>query len=131
MSNVPDGAQLSDDGNYWWDGSQWQPVEGAQQPSGADEQPPDPPTDSEIQQAWADADLDKGGTGDVAALLADTVTNTCDQICFYWRRSDGKDVLWFQAMICAPSEQALTQLLLEIVLRLRKAGYPVSYAQTC
>lgn len=27
MSNIPDGAQLSDDGNYWWDGSQWQPVQ--------------------------------------------------------------------------------------------------------
>jgi hypothetical protein len=27
MSNVPPEAQLSDDGNYWWDGSQWQPVQ--------------------------------------------------------------------------------------------------------
>ena len=27
MSNVPDGAQLSDDGQYWWDGNQWQPVD--------------------------------------------------------------------------------------------------------
>src|SRR5262245_13607082 len=26
MSQPPVGAQLSDDGNYWWDGSQWQPV---------------------------------------------------------------------------------------------------------
>lgn len=24
--NVPEGAQLSDDGNYWWDGSDWQPT---------------------------------------------------------------------------------------------------------
>ena len=23
---VPEGAQLSDDGNYWWDGSDWQPT---------------------------------------------------------------------------------------------------------
>jgi hypothetical protein len=23
---VPEGAQLSDDGKYWWDGSDWQPV---------------------------------------------------------------------------------------------------------
>jgi hypothetical protein len=23
---VPEGAQLSEDGNYWWDGSDWQPV---------------------------------------------------------------------------------------------------------
>lgn len=28
MSNVPDGAQLSEDGQWWWDGTQWQAVEG-------------------------------------------------------------------------------------------------------
>jgi hypothetical protein len=28
MSNVPEGAQLSEDGQWWWDGSQWQPVGG-------------------------------------------------------------------------------------------------------
>jgi hypothetical protein len=28
MSNVPEGAQLSEDGQWWWDGSNWQPVEG-------------------------------------------------------------------------------------------------------
>lgn len=27
MSNVPEGAQRSEDGHYWWDGSQWQPVQ--------------------------------------------------------------------------------------------------------
>lgn len=26
--SMPDGAQLSEDGNYWWDGSDWQPVPG-------------------------------------------------------------------------------------------------------
>jgi hypothetical protein len=31
MSNVPPGAQLSDDGQWWWDGTQWQPVEGQAQ----------------------------------------------------------------------------------------------------
>lgn len=25
---MPEGAQRSEDGNYWWDGSQWQPVQG-------------------------------------------------------------------------------------------------------
>ena len=29
MSNVPDGATVSDDGNFWWDGVAWQPVAGA------------------------------------------------------------------------------------------------------
>ncbi len=30
MSNVPEGAQLSDDGQWWWDAEheQWQPLEG-------------------------------------------------------------------------------------------------------
>lgn len=26
MTQVPQGAQISDDGNWWWDGSQWQPM---------------------------------------------------------------------------------------------------------
>jgi hypothetical protein len=26
MTQVPTGAQLSDDGQWWWDGNQWQPV---------------------------------------------------------------------------------------------------------
>jgi hypothetical protein len=26
---VPEGAQLSEDGHYWWDGSEWKPVDGA------------------------------------------------------------------------------------------------------
>jgi hypothetical protein len=25
MTKAPDGAQLSEDGQYWWDGSEWQP----------------------------------------------------------------------------------------------------------
>ncbi len=29
MSNVPEGAQLSDDGQWWWDGNDWQPVQGS------------------------------------------------------------------------------------------------------
>ncbi|HEU5474790.1 MAG TPA: hypothetical protein VFV67_29455 [Actinophytocola sp.] len=36
MSNVPDGATLSDDGYYWWDGTDWQPVDGG--PSGGSAQ---------------------------------------------------------------------------------------------
>lgn len=33
---VPEGAQRSEDGNYWWDGSQWQLIpEGERQPAGA------------------------------------------------------------------------------------------------
>ena len=28
MTNVPDGAQLSEDGAWWWDGAEWRAVEG-------------------------------------------------------------------------------------------------------
>jgi hypothetical protein len=30
MSPVPEGAQLSADGHYWWDGIEWKPVDGGQ-----------------------------------------------------------------------------------------------------
>ena len=35
MSNVPEGAQLSDDGQWWWDGQQWQLVDNANANSGS------------------------------------------------------------------------------------------------
>ena len=28
MSEIPPGSQVSEDGHWWWDGSQWQPVAG-------------------------------------------------------------------------------------------------------
>jgi len=28
MAQIPPDAQRSDDGQWWWDGSQWQPVHG-------------------------------------------------------------------------------------------------------
>ncbi len=28
MSDIPADAQYSDDGQYWWDGTEWQPVGG-------------------------------------------------------------------------------------------------------
>ena len=27
MANIPEGALRSDDGHYWWDGENWQPVD--------------------------------------------------------------------------------------------------------
>ena len=27
MTNVPDGAQLSEDGAWWWDGAEWRATE--------------------------------------------------------------------------------------------------------
>jgi hypothetical protein len=29
MANIPEGAQRSEDGHWWWDGEQWQPVDEA------------------------------------------------------------------------------------------------------
>jgi hypothetical protein len=26
MTGIPEGAQLSEDGSWWWDGQEWQPV---------------------------------------------------------------------------------------------------------
>lgn len=34
---VPDGAQLSEDGNYWWDGAEWQPTGNADSGQGGGE----------------------------------------------------------------------------------------------
>lgn len=37
MSNVPEGAQLSEDGQWWWDGENWQPVEGGEGGEGGEQ----------------------------------------------------------------------------------------------
>ncbi len=34
MGNVPEGAQLSEDGYYWWDGAEWQTVDNGSQADG-------------------------------------------------------------------------------------------------
>ena len=37
MTQIPEDAQRSEDGHYWWDGTNWQPVDqsqGAQQAAG-------------------------------------------------------------------------------------------------
>ena len=54
MSNVPDGAQLSDDGNYWWDGNQWQPVAGQDGDQTATQ--PDPSANPSFVEYTTDAD---------------------------------------------------------------------------
>jgi hypothetical protein len=97
----------------------------------SDEQPPEPPNESQFQQHWSDADRAAGGTGEVYAMLADTANNVRDQYCFYWDRSDGTDVMWFRMTLCAKTTDALNSLLPDIVERLQKAGWPVSYAVRC
>jgi hypothetical protein len=40
MAEVPEGAQLSDDGQWWWDGADWQPVpqEGGAEAGGTEQE---------------------------------------------------------------------------------------------
>ncbi|HEV8296011.1 MAG TPA: hypothetical protein VGQ20_01895 [Acidimicrobiales bacterium] len=51
MTNVPEGAQLSEDGNYWWDGYEWQLVQTVDGGTGGDAG----------SQGAAGFDFDEGG----------------------------------------------------------------------
>ena len=37
MTEAPEGAQLSDDGQWWWDGQDWQPVPQGDVPQSGDD----------------------------------------------------------------------------------------------
>jgi hypothetical protein len=52
VTDVPEGAQRSEDGQWWWDGEQWQPV------GGADSSSPSSSTDasSEASSEYASYD---------------------------------------------------------------------------
>jgi hypothetical protein len=62
MTDVPEGARLSDDGHWWWDeaGQQWQPVQGGAAAAEA-------PVSTDGDAASADASAADGGDGDRAA----------------------------------------------------------------
>jgi hypothetical protein len=64
MTDVPEGARLSDDGNWWWDenGQQWQPVPGVG--AGA---PATGSTEGGAGGAEGDAGAAGGGDADRAA----------------------------------------------------------------
>jgi hypothetical protein len=51
--SAPDGAQLSEDGRYWWDGEQWQLIEATTDPSASSESPEEIFSGSFIQQLMA------------------------------------------------------------------------------
>ncbi len=52
--SVPDGAQLSEDGNYWWDGTEWQPVDSQSA------QEMDAETQEQVKQLQQEMDSDEG-----------------------------------------------------------------------
>lgn len=58
MSEIPEGAQLSEDGQYWWDGSEWQPVEGGEGGGGEGHQ------DAEYPEGGRDGEGDGGEGGE-------------------------------------------------------------------
>lgn len=69
---VPEGAQLSDDGKYWWDGTDWQPV-----PEGDTQQAEVGALSDDGQWKWdgsqwqpADGGGGAGGGGGLADALA-------------------------------------------------------------
>jgi hypothetical protein len=48
MPDMPEGAQKSEDGYYWWDGAAWQPVSQGEQAQGGQAQAQGAPTKEEI-----------------------------------------------------------------------------------
>ena len=67
--SMPEDAQLSDDGNYWWDGNEWQPVPG-QSSDQPDEQKMEEAT--EFQQ---EVDSDPG----ISELMATDLSSLSDE----------------------------------------------------
>jgi hypothetical protein len=61
MSDMPEGAQLSEDGQWWWDGSEWQPVpgEGGEGGGGGEGHP-----DAEYPEGGRDGEGDGGEGGE-------------------------------------------------------------------
>ncbi len=56
MTSVPPDAQLSDDGQWWWDGTQWQPVPagGASGETPSSGEGPSPAGDDHADEVYID-----------------------------------------------------------------------------
>jgi hypothetical protein len=80
MSNVPGGAQRSEDGSWWWDGSAWQPVEGGASESYAatafpgDQFRTPPSIENPVSEAWDYVEEKAGEAWDWASGGSDTDT---------------------------------------------------------
>jgi hypothetical protein len=71
MAIVPEGAQLSEDGNWFWDGSQWQSVSGEE--SSTDEAL-DPEALKQVEEIQQSMDSDEG----FAALMSTDIASLED-----------------------------------------------------
>jgi hypothetical protein len=91
MTTIPADAPRSDDGQWWWDGSQWQPVAGDGQAEGSAVDAAPAPSEAELravgdtgpeaaenvperlQSYFVDGDPGQsGGSGEVGAVLDDS-----------------------------------------------------------
>lgn len=80
MSEVPEGAQLSEDGFWWWDGQEWQPVPqegtgGAADDPAAAAQSPEPDQPDGEQDSGAAARIARGETVSIEELTEDERLN--------------------------------------------------------
>jgi hypothetical protein len=70
--SMPEDAQLSEDGNFWWDGTDWQPVPGQ---AAASESESGEVSDEEVQameqQMESDPGLSQLSDTDLASLSDD------------------------------------------------------------
>ena len=83
MSNAPEGAQFSDDGQWWWDGQQWQAVSQGGGPTGGSSEAGDDRSAARVNQGMPASIYDLTdeqrsgfigeGTAEVEVVSADEV----------------------------------------------------------
>jgi hypothetical protein len=83
MTTIPADAPRSEDGQWWWDGSQWQPVtgdsQGAAEPSEAEVRAvgdsgvePAQNVPEHLQSAFLEGEPARGGGAEIGAALDDS-----------------------------------------------------------
>ena len=95
----------------------------------APEQIPAPPSEDEINAAIQQADIDAGGTGDLATIF-DTSTNVCATFCFYATGRIGEDDVYFSTPICAPTMERVLDIARRVYEYLRER-YPIATYRQC
>ena len=124
MSTMPEGAQVSPDGHYWWDGSAWQPVQGgsgAAPAAGATAQGGQGDASASLVQAFATA----GVTVD-ASVVGDgqAVGRVAAQLGQWYGALDATS----KAVVDALCGQGLTHLLADPEVGVLQEGADFLYA---